>query len=176
MEIVKFYFNPQLPRFLLLSGLAAAANLVLGYLLYEGLGLKHGWQYGFSVAVAFLAGMAVSFTLNRRFTFEPSRRSASAEMGTFFIVSMGGLLLTVALAYLFRIGILPRLLALQGVSVYVPAGLSVEMLSHVLAVGLVTVYSFSCHKLFSFGKGFRYYFFQWRRGHSTQRQRCARPG
>ena len=63
MDILKFYFNPQLPRFLLFSGLAAAAHLGVGYLLYEELGLKHGRQYGFSVAVAFLAGMAVSFTL-----------------------------------------------------------------------------------------------------------------
>lgn len=157
MNIIKFYFNPQLPRFLLFSGLAAAANLAVGYLLYEELGLRHGGQYGFSIAVAFLAGMAVSFTLNRHLTFAPSKRAVSAEIGNFFVVSMGGLLLTVGLAYLFRIGIVPRLLRLQAVAARVPAGLSVEMSSHVLAVGLVTLYSFSCHKLFSFGKGFAYY-------------------
>lgn len=173
MDIVKFYFNPQLPRFLLFSGMAAATNVGIGYLLYDGLGLKHGWHYGFSVAVAFMMGMVVSFALNRRFTFESSSRSARTELAAFFVVSMGGLLLTVALAYLVRTAVLPGLLAVPAIAAQIPAGLSVDMLSHVLAVGLVTIYSFSCHKLFSFGKGFRYYVSECRRRFIALKMRCA---
>ena len=59
----------QLVRFALFSGTAAAVNLATGYLLYEILGYSSGFLYGLSVAVAFLAGMVVSYLLNRRYTF-----------------------------------------------------------------------------------------------------------
>ena len=100
----------QVMRFVLFSGTAAVVNLAAGYLLYEILGYSAGFLYGMSVAIAFLAGMFVSFLLNRRFTFELAGRRVRDEMRTFLFVSIGGLLLTVGLSTLFRDQLLPWLL------------------------------------------------------------------
>ena len=76
------------------------------------------------------------------------------ELRTFFVVSLGGLLLTVNLAYVFLNSLLPWLLSLTGLAA---AHLNAEFISHVAAVGIVALYSFTAHKLFSFGKGFRHF-------------------
>ncbi|WP_295543019.1 GtrA family protein [uncultured Thiohalocapsa sp.] len=154
-KIAPFYLNRQFARFLVFSGLAAATNLLVGVLLYERAGLDHGWEYGVSVSVAFVAGMAVSFVLNRWLTFVPSGRSVFREMQTFLVVSLGGLTLTVTLSYVFRGTAVAGLITTQWVATHIPASVTMDMLSHFLAVGLVTFYSFACHKLFSFGPGLR---------------------
>ena len=154
-RIIEYYWHPQFMRFLIFSGIAALTNLSAGYLFYEIFGLKHEWTYGLSITVAFLAGMVVSFWLNRKFTFDSSGRSAYHEMVTFVVVSLGGLLLTMALAYLFRASIIPALVSPDTITLLKNDGLTVEMMSHFSAVGLVTFYSFFCHKVFSFGKGIR---------------------
>jgi len=117
---------------------------------YRVLGFETGWRYGLSVALAFLLGTAVSFILNRRYTFDSSRRRIPAQIRTFLFVSLGGLLLTVVLSGLFRAAILPRLLP-------VPAGIDLELSAHLAAVALVALYSFTAHKLFSFGRGIRFF-------------------
>lgn len=155
--IIPFFLTPQFPRFLLFSGIAALTNLGVGYLLYDVAGLSQHWHYGLSVTVAFLAGMGVSFILNRHFTFAPSGRPVRHELRTFFIVSLGGLILTVALTYLLRGSVVPVLVALPLVASRVPPALTIEMMSHFGAVGCVTFYSFACHKIFSFGRGIRYH-------------------
>ncbi len=131
-------------RFLLCSGLAAAVNILVGYLLYAGLDLSQGWQYGLSVAVAFLSGMGVSFYLNRRFTFEPSGRLTQSEAIDFFAVSVGGLAITTTLAQYLR-GHVPAL----------DAHLPPEALAHIGAVGMTALYSFFAHKYVSFRHGRR---------------------
>jgi len=140
-----FFPVDQVARFILFSGVAAVANIGSGYLLYTLLGFKTGWRYGISVALAFLVGMGVSFTLNRSHTFAPSGRRLHKELLTFFLVSLGGLLLTVALSNLLRGLLLTRL----------PDAVNPELAAHAVAVGLVALYSFTAHKLFSFGRGIR---------------------
>ncbi|WP_212523399.1 GtrA family protein [Actibacterium sp. MT2.3-13A] len=137
----------MLHRFVLFSGIAAVVNLLAGQLFYGVLGLSGGWRYGFSVAVAFLCGMGVSFVLNRRFTYPPSGRAARREIVDFFLVSLGGLALTTTLAQLFyfRGGAVLRALA-----ALLPVSPTAETLAHVLAVGLTAVYSFLAHKYISF--------------------------
>lgn len=131
-------------RFLLCSGLAAAVNLGVGYVLYALLGLSDGWQYGVSVAFAFLSGMGVSFYLNRRFTFEPSGRLTRSEAIDFFAVSVGGLAITTALAQYLR-------LHMPQIDPHLPP----EALAHIGAVGLTAIYSFFAHKYVSFRHGRR---------------------
>ena len=154
-KLVQFYLNRQFVRFVAFSGLAALTNLLVGVLLYDAVGLEQGWEYGISVSVAFLAGMAVSFALNRWLTFGPSGRSVYREMRTFLVVSLGGLILTVTLSYVFRNTAVAGLMSIKWVAARIPAGVTTDMLSHFVAVGLVTFYSFACHKLFSFGPGSR---------------------
>lgn len=132
-------------RFLLCSGLAAAVNILTGFVLYAGLGLVAGWEYALSVALAFLSGMAISFLLNRRFTFAPSGRQPMQELRDFFLVSMGGLILTTSLAWVFR-----QALAEAAVMLSVPPPLRAETLAHGAAVGVTAIYSFLAHKFVSF--------------------------
>jgi putative flippase GtrA len=143
----------QLVRYLLFSGLAAAANIACGFFLNAVLGFKEGWRYGAAVAMAYLFGMGVNFSLNRTYTFLPSGRSLVVEIRTFTIVSTGGLVLTVGLSELFRSTFLPWISA--AISEYgLLAGLPEETAAHILAVGLVTLYSFTAHKIFTFGDSF----------------------
>lgn len=122
-------------------------NIFTGQLLYGVLGLSEGWQYSFSVSVAFFVGMLVSFSLNRRYTFKPSGRKVSREGTDFLLVSVGGLLLTTGVAQLlfFRAGH-----ALDGIGGVLPVAVPAETLAHVAAVGTTAVYSFTAHKYISF--------------------------
>jgi len=81
-------------RYLLIFGLGAAGSIGNGYLLYGVLGFKAGRRYGIAVAPAFPVGMGVSFA--------PLERELYEELRSFFLVSIGGLLLTLALSSLFR--------------------------------------------------------------------------
>lgn len=133
--------------FLICSGTAALVNIATGQILYGLLGLSEGWQYSFSVSVAFLMGMVVSFILNRRYTFKPSGRKISLEGTDFLLVSIGGLLLTTGLAQLlyFKADI-----ASVGIIGMLPFSVTPETLAHVAAVGCTAVYSFTAHKYISF--------------------------
>ncbi|MDU8928285.1 GtrA family protein [Alisedimentitalea sp. MJ-SS2] len=130
-------------RFLIFSGLAAAVNLATGVLLYGYLGFNDSFGYAASVAIAFIAGMGVSFTLNRAYTYDSSGRPPQEELRDFFLVSLGGLALTTALAHLFLNG-----LRVQFTVMSLPV--SLELAAHVMAVAVTAFYSFFAHKHFSF--------------------------
>ncbi|NEV63257.1 GtrA family protein [Thiorhodococcus minor] len=152
----------ELVLFIVFSGSAAIANLTTGYVLYSVLGLSQGWHYALSVALAFLVGMGVSFSLNRRYTFRRAGRRLHDELRTFLIVSLVGLVLTVAVSSELRDSLLPALLA------RLPSGASlgqinIEVLAHVGAVGIVAGYSFLAHKFLSFGHGIRQALLRWAR-------------
>ena len=130
--------------FLICSGIAALVNIAVGFLLYGMAGLDGPVLYPLSVAIAFLSGMGVSFVLNRRYTYPPSGRSPRAELPDFLAVSMGGLMLTTALSYLFLT---------YGAAAVVRLSLGLlppESAAHVAAVGLTAFYSFLAHKHISF--------------------------
>ncbi|MFD1343074.1 GtrA family protein [Litorisediminicola beolgyonensis] len=131
-------------RFLLCSGTAALVNLAAGFLFYGVFGLDGPVTYPLSVAMAFAAGMVVSFVLNRRYTYEASGRSIWVELRDFFGVSIGGLVITTALATLIN-----RSLTELGAE-FVPLG--TESFAHICAVGLTAIYSFIAHKRISFRK------------------------
>ncbi|MBD3666199.1 GtrA family protein [Sulfitobacter aestuariivivens] len=133
--------------FLVCSGIAALVNIAVGYLLYGYGGLDSPALYAFSVATAFLAGMVVSFILNRRFTYAPSGRRAASELPDFLMVSIGGLLLTTGLSFVFFTyggAALERLT----MSILPP-----ETSAHMSAIGLTALYSFLAHKHVSFRRG-----------------------
>ena len=133
--------------FLICSGTAALVNIATGQLLYGLLGLSEGWQYSFSVAVAFFMGMVVSFALNRKYTFKPSGRKIRMEGTDFLLVSLGGLLLTTGIAQLlyFHTGF-----ASLSIFRVLPVSVTPETLAHVAAVGCTAIYSFTAHKYISF--------------------------
>ncbi|MDA7427624.1 GtrA family protein [Primorskyibacter aestuariivivens] len=134
-------------RFLMCSGLAALVNMVVGYLLYGQLGFDHGPMFALSVAVAFLAGMGVSFSLNRRYTYPSSGRQARSELRDFFGVSLGGVMLTTGIAQALDSW---AATAMTDAAAALPLPVLPETLAHGIAVGLTAFYSFFAHKLISF--------------------------
>ncbi len=148
------YVHTQFLRYLLFSGIAAVTNFTIGLLLYDVAGWDGAVSYKSAVTLGFLAGMAVSYLLNRNFTFSRSGRRAHREARTFFIVSVGGLLLTVAIATGLRAGPIPWLATATTDAPLVGALVAdVEASSHAIAIGLVAFYSFASHKFFTFDKG-----------------------
>ena len=134
-------------RFLLCSGLAAAVNLAVGYVLYGILGMSGTLTFPLSVAIAFASGMGVSFALNRRFTYPSSGRPPRQELRDFLGVSLVGLALTTGIAFL-----LDQLAhdGLARIATALPGAVLPETLAHVVAVGLTAIYSFLAHKFISF--------------------------
>ena len=95
---------------------------------------------------------AVNFALNRNYTFASDRRGID-QARTFVIVALSGLALTTCIASLAR-----AVLALLGGSAFafLPGSLGTpETLSRALAIALVSVYSFTAHKHFTFKRGIR---------------------
>lgn len=135
----------QVLRFYLCSGMAAATNLGVRYLLSVFAGLS----FAVAVTLAYLAGMAVNYLLNKRFTFPEGPRRSLQEVRSFIAVALFGLLLVnlFAIALLALIQILP----LQSISPRIQ-----ETLAHGSSVVLVSVYSLLAHKYFTFDKGLRH--------------------
>ncbi|WP_323781410.1 GtrA family protein [Thalassovita sp.] len=131
-------------KFLICSGLAAAVNLMTGYLLYAVMGFNDPVEYAASVAVAFVMGMAVSFILNRAYTYDPSGRHPKEEVRDFFLVSVVGLGLTTLSAYLFLTGFHWASADQWGLPV------APEATAHIMAVGFTAFYSFFAHRHVSF--------------------------
>ena len=74
--------SAQFLRFLLTGGIAAAANVGSRYL------LNRIMPFEIAVAIAYLIGMLIAYTLARRFVFEPSGRGAASELRRFAIVNL----------------------------------------------------------------------------------------
>ncbi|HTR88433.1 MAG TPA: GtrA family protein [Reyranella sp.] len=131
------------------SGCAALANLLVGSALIYGAGLTSRVQYPLAVGIGYCAGMAVNFTLNRRFTFEGSGRTRIEQGRTFLVVALSGLLLTSLIASVVR-------------SLMFAAGnplsplMSVETIGQIAAIGAVAVYSFAGHRYLTFNRGIRF--------------------
>lgn len=153
-RILAVYGRTQFLRYLIFSGLAAVTNFGVGVLLYDVAGWDGPVSYKSAVTIGFLAGMAVSYLLNRAFTFSRSGRRTHQEIRTFIIVSMGGLLLTVVIAAGLRTAVMPLLAAAAAdVPILGPVLANGEASGHFVAIGLVAFYSFACHKFFTFNKG-----------------------
>lgn len=155
---VRAFLTPQFLRYVVCSGLAAGANFAVGNLLYNLAGWDGLWSYKLSVMLGFGAGMAVSYLLNRAFTFDRSGRRMHQEVRTFVAVSLGGLVLTVLLAAGLRAYVTPGLvgwLPADGALGWLAGDL--EASSHFLAIGLVTFYSFTLHRLCTFDRGIRHH-------------------
>jgi putative flippase GtrA len=75
---MKFPLAKNLLRFLLVGGL----NTLLVYLVFKGL-LALGLHYLAAAAVGWAVGVAISYVLNRRFTFEVSHKADLREFSTF---------------------------------------------------------------------------------------------
>jgi len=138
---------PVFHRFILCSGLAAFVNLAVGYVLYGVMGFDQGLHFAGAVAAAFVAGMGVSFLLNRRFTYAASGRDMRDELRDFFGVSIVGAALTAGIAHALDSWAGGAMAALAA---QMPRQVLPETMAHIGAVGVTAFYSFVAHKLVSF--------------------------
>ena len=130
----------QFLLFLAFAGLAALVNVL------SRAGLSSvGISFSLAIAVAYVLGMFVNFTLNKYLNFKSRERSTAAQANTFVVVAMCGLLLVEVIAGLARWGI-------SRAGIEIPL-VSTETAAHATAVGLVAIYSFLAHRFLTFDRG-----------------------
>ena len=130
----------QIAKFVFSGGVAALANIGVGYALR--LVLHGDLAYPVSILAGFAVGTVVSFVLNRRITFAATAGRVSQQLGRFVLAALLGAGIAAALATGILIGLR---LVLRG---------SVEdsllaTSAHVGAVGITTVYTFVAMKYFA---------------------------
>lgn len=86
---------PPLVRFLALGGLSAVVNLLARWLMQPYVGFE------IAVAVAYVIGMIVAYTLFRIFVFGASGRSITSEAWRFTVVNM----VSMSLVWLISVGL-----------------------------------------------------------------------
>ncbi|WIY53945.1 GtrA family protein [Devosia sp. YIM 151766] len=125
---------PQLVRFLLLGGLAAAVNWL------ARIPLSVFLPFDMAVALAYLIGMSAGFTLYRKYVFPGASRPLIEQVLVFLGVNLAGAAVVLGLSRLFLdmpFGIgLPPLLR--------------ESVAHGFAIGIGAVVNFLGHKLLTF--------------------------
>lgn len=141
----------ELATFLVFGGLAALANLLVGWQLY-GKGYFPALPYWCATAIAAASGLLVNFTLNYTFNFQFRDRSAFDQFATFCVVALVGIAITSALSH----AVLALLMASVGSAFHLgPVAVRSAFAAHVAAIGLTVLYSFPAHKCMSFNVGIR---------------------
>jgi putative flippase GtrA len=130
----------QIAKFVLSGGVAAIANVGVGY------GVRLVWHgdlaYPASVLSGFAVGTVVSFVLNRTITFAATGGRASRQLVRFVLAAVLGAGIAAALAT----GILFLLrVCLRGAVADSVLGTG----AHVAAVGITTVYNFLAMKYYA---------------------------
>ena len=132
----------QALKYLLFSGFAALTNVTSRYFLST----TFSTFYSLSISIAYILGLMVNYVLNSNFNFPKSSRSNAQVQITFFIVGLGGLILTELISHLF-------LFFFKNILVINYSSEEIELFSHILAVSLVVFYSFFAHKYFTYKEG-----------------------
>jgi putative flippase GtrA len=136
----------DLANYLVFGGIAAAANLMTGWLLYQQFPAL-ALPYWLATSIAATCGLLVNFLLNHAY-FGFGERSALRQFGTFAIVSGIGIALTGALSQAL-LGPVHLILDHRLAGVH----MAPKFAAHVAAVGLVVLYSFPAHRFITFNVG-----------------------
>lgn len=126
--------------FLVVGGACAAVNFGTGAV------IRSIWDgriaYASSVAVGFTAGAALSFVLNRRYTFRVDRAPVGPQALRFTILSFAAVVLSAAVAE-------TVLAALQLVASPQVAAVRLAGIAHVVTIGMMTIFNFFAMKFFA---------------------------
>lgn len=133
-RVAAFYWNGVFAKFLVAGGLAALANFAARPVLEPAVGFAP------AVALAYLVGVAVAFTLNRIFVFPASGKPIRTEMAWFFVFN--------ALAFPVVIGCSVLLRAFVFGPYLKPA--LAEAVAHGCAILVPVVFNFAAHRLVTF--------------------------
>jgi putative flippase GtrA len=124
----------QFVKFVAVSGVAAMTNF--GSRMLFSLALP----YAAAIVLAYCAGMAVAFLLNRAFVFSDSANSLRRQMFFFVVVNLFGLAQTLIVSLVLAHWVLPWL----GITVYV------QEIAHAVGIAVPTISSYLGHKYLSF--------------------------
>ena len=129
----------QFILFFLIAGIAALINIILRFIFSNVLNLN----FNLAVTIAYLLGMLFNYYTNKKYNFRSSKRQITYEVYTFFVVSIIGLILVNIFSKIFLYLLTNGAINQKYIATY----------SHIIAVGLVGVYSFFAHKYFTFRSG-----------------------
>jgi putative flippase GtrA len=137
-------------RYVLSAGAASVVDFVLVQSLLLSPALRSGMPFAAAICMGALAGMSVNFLLSRHYVFDAGDGSARRQAQRFFLISLSTLLFRVAVAFaMLSLLSLPAFALLAALPIDAPA----TRLSHIAAMGLVTIYSYLAHKHVSFARG-----------------------
>lgn len=158
-KCLTLFLSAEFFRFLIFGGIAALVNLGVGYMLYSGFLIS--MPYFLSVLIGSASGLLINFGCNYYFNFHYRGRPMLRQFNTFFVVAGVGVLLNALVAK----GLLltGQVLLEDGPGLSGQAWRHLEVICHVLSIGIVTFYSFLGHKFCSFNEGLRSF---WRRARS----------
>lgn len=131
---------PQIVRFLLLGGFAAAVNWLARFPLSVVL------PFHLAVLVAYVIGMSVGFTLYRRYVFPGSTRPLVEQSAIFLGVNLLGAVVVLGLTWAF-LAMMPH----HDWPLVIKEGLA-----HGLAIGVGAAVNFVGHKTLTFTQGRRH--------------------
>lgn len=128
---------PQIVRFLLLGGLAAAVNWLARIVLSLAL------PFPTAVLVAYMIGMSAGFTLYRAYVFPRSALPVPVQIGCFLAVNAVGATVVMAVS----LGLVDIVLPAAGYA------FQAEAVGHGIAIGVGAVTNFLGHKHLTFWTG-----------------------
>jgi len=126
--------SKQFLRFLLVSGIAAAANFGSRIL------FSRFCDYSLAIFFAFVVGITTAFVLNRALVFTASKNQLHQQMFWFLLINLGALALTLLVSLLFARIVLPAL----GIHSYA------EEIAHALGILAPVITSYLGHKHLTF--------------------------
>ena len=152
-RLIELFLSRRFATFVVFGGLAAIVNLAVGRTLYTVPQFAAAIPYWLAVGTGSACGLLVNFALNYALNFRYFGRSAGAQLRTFTVVSVGGVILTAIVAQCLMI--LATTFALTEPFQVGPAAIDPEFAAHIMATGAVMFYSFTAHSAFSFNVGLR---------------------
>ena len=134
-------------RYVLSAGIASIVDFGLVQSLLLIPVLQSGLPFGATIVAGAVAGMSVNFLLSRRYVFGGGQGAVRRQAQRFLLISVSTLLLRIAVAF--------AIMAVLGLPVFawlaaLPVDAPATRLAHVMAMGLVTIYSYFAHKHISF--------------------------
>lgn len=120
----------------LASGATAATSTFASRFLFN-----QWMSFEWAVTLAYLVGMAVGFTLMRRYAFRPSNRPLSSQVMGYCLVNLVGLVQNVGFSSLMLRVVFPR---------YVDDPEALTPLAHIIGIGIPTISSYFGHKWVTF--------------------------
>ena len=123
--------SKQVLKYFAVGSLAAFTNLSLFYVLTHILDV----YYMLAAVISFIVGALVNYTLNRKYTFQNKYQFKSKQFAVFLSVAVTSLLWNEFFLYIF-----------------VEYFLLEKMIAAIISAGLVFAWSFTLHKLITFGR------------------------